>query len=245
MICTHKIKKRSRRAAPFKNSLSTDKIRPLAALGGGDFHTGGLAGLDALQQPGHVGAQVAHDLAAFLVQGHLIAAGAVDHRPVGGADQRHLVELRDLFHSLNGGGGAGAACAGHDGRRFVPQISPGAVGQPVHKAQHAARRRGIVYRRTKHDAVGLFHQWQHIHHRPAEHTVPGLGAAAAAYTAAHRRGADVVDRRLNARGVQRFGNLTQGMVGAALLVGAAVDQQYVHTKSLRLYNMRHTPQKML
>ena len=127
----------------------------------------------------------------------------------------------------------------------MAQIPPGAVSQPVHKAQHAASRRGVVYRRTKHDAIGLFHQRQHIHHRPAEHAVPGFGAAAAAHTAAHRRAANVVDRCFNARGVQRFGNLAQGMVGAALFVGAAVDQQYVHTKSLRLYNMRRAPQKVL
>ena len=115
----------------------------------------------------------------------------------------------------------------------------------MHKAQHTGCRRGIVDRRTEHNAVSLLDQRQHLGYRPAKDAFAGLAAAAAAYTAAHRRGADVVDRRLNARGVQRFGNLTQGMVGAALLVGAAVDQQYVHTKSLRLYNMRHTPQKML
>ena len=54
----------------------------------------------------------------------------------------------------------------------------------MHKAQHAACRRGIVYRRTKHDAVGLFHQRQNINDWPAEYAVSGFGAAAAAPAAA-------------------------------------------------------------
>ena len=90
-----------------------------------------------------------------------------------------------------------------------------------------------MYRSTKHNAVGLFHQRQNVNDWPAEYAVSGFGAAAAAHTAAHRRRADVEDRRLDARFVQHLGHLGQGCVGAAVFVRTAVDQQYIHSKYLR------------
>ena len=81
-----------------------------------------------------------------------------------------------------------------------------------------------MYRCAKHDAVSLFHQRQHVGHRPAKDAFARLAAAAAAYTAAHRGRADVEDRRFDARFVQRLGHLGQCCVGAAVFVRAAVDQ---------------------
>ena len=88
-------------------------------------------------------------------------------------------------------------------------------------------------RRAEHDAVGLLDQRQHVGHRAAEHAFASLAAAAAAHTAAHRRRADVENRRLDARFVQHLGHLGQGCVGAAVFVRTAVDQQYIHSKYLR------------
>ena len=42
------------------------------------------------------------------------------------------------------------------------------------------------------------------------------------------------DLRLDALGLQRVGQLTQGGVGAAALVGAAVDEQCFHILTSRL-----------
>ena len=86
-------------------------------------------------------------------------------------------------------------------------------------------------RRAEHDAVGLLDQRQHVGYRAAEHAFARLAAAAAAHTAAHRRRADVENRRLDARFVQHFGHLGQGCVGAAVFVRTAVDQQYIHSNT--------------
>ena len=174
-------------------------------------------------------ADAAHDLHPFFVQGGLLGVAAVHHRPVGAADERHFQNLRHFFHRFQRGGGAGAAGAGHHGRRLAAQHPAArAVGQPVQKAQHPGRRRRIVHRRAEHKAIGLLGQRQHIGRRAAEDAPPGLGAAAAAHAAAHRLGADVVDRRLDAVGIQRAGHLAQRRVGAAMRVRAAVNQQNVH-----------------
>ena len=69
-----------------------------------------------------------------------------------------------------------------------------------------------MYRSTKHNAVGLFHQRQNINDWPAEYAVSGFGAAAAAHTAAHRNSANVVDGGFDAVSVQSLGNLLQSSV---------------------------------
>ena len=46
------------------------------------------------------------------------------------------------------------------------------------------------------------------------------------------------DLRLDALGLQRVGQLTQGGVGAAVLVGAAVDEQCLHILPSRLNSQR-------
>ena len=87
-----------------------------------------------------------------------------------------------------------------------------------------------MYRSTKHNAVGLFHQRQNINDWPAEYAVSGFGAAAAAHTAAHRDSANVVDGGFDAVSVQSLGNLLQSSVCTAMCVRAAVDKKYVHNR---------------
>jgi len=175
-------------------------------------------------------AQVAHDLHALFVQGGLFGVAAVYHRPVGGADQRHLAELGNLFQGFQCAGGAGAAGAGNNSSGLLCQQAACAVAQPVHEAQHAGSGGGIMYRSTKHNAVGLFHQRQNINDWPAEYAVSGFGAAAAAHTAAHRDSANVVDGGFDAVSVQSLGNLLQSSVCTAMCVRAAVDKKYVHNR---------------
>ena len=175
-------------------------------------------------------AQVAHDLHSLFVLGSLFGVAAVDHGPVGGADQRHLAELGHLFQGFQGAGGPGAAGTGHDGRRLVAQGASGAVGQTVHKAQHPRGGGGIVHRRAENKGVGLLSQGHHIGHRTAENALAGFGAAAAAHAAAHRSRSDVEDGGLDAVGVQRLGHFLQGRVSAAVGMGTAVDEQNIHCK---------------
>ena len=144
-----------------------DEIRPLVILRHRCRNARRLADLDAPEHPRHVAAQVAHDLQALLVGENLLGLAAVDHRPVGRADERHLKELRHLLHGLQRRRRARAAGACHDSRGLVAQVFAAADGQPVHKAQHAGRRCGVVNRRAEHDAVGLLDQRQHVGHRAA------------------------------------------------------------------------------
>ena len=66
----------------------------------------------------------------------------------------------------------------------------------------------------------------------------------ASLTAAHGLGADVEDLGLDARGVQLAGHQRQGGVGAALGVGAAVDEQDFHSRILSFLR-RKTPGALL
>ena len=216
-------------------AVTADKVGAFSGFCRGRFNARRPACLDAVQQPRHVASQVAHGLAAFLIQTNLLGVRAVHHRPVGRTDQRHFQKLGYLFHGVQCIGRARAARTGHNGCRFMAQIPPRAVCQTMHKAQHTARRRGIVYRCAENDRIGLLHQRQDLRHRPAKHALPCLGTAAAAHTAAHRGRADVENRCLYAAFVQRGGNLAECGIGAALLVRAAVDQQNIHDKHLRLY----------
>ena len=84
------------RAVPvrlFGRGCLSDEIRHGAAGILRVPDAGGLAGLDALEQPGHVPAQFPHHGAALFVLQDLSGVGAVDHGPIGAVDQRHVEEL--------------------------------------------------------------------------------------------------------------------------------------------------------
>jgi len=83
-------------------------------------------------------------------------------------------------------------------------IEPPKAENTVHEAQHAGSGGGIMYRSTKHNAVGLFHQRQNINDWPAEYAVSGFGAAAAAHTAAHLQVTGMVFDLLPFQGFQHF-----------------------------------------
>lgn len=97
-----------------------------------------FAQFDALEQPGHVAAQLPHHGTALFILQHLLGLGAVDHGPVGAADQRHVEELGVLYQLVQRGGGAGAAGRSADGGGLVGQILAARVGQTVHEAGHVA-----------------------------------------------------------------------------------------------------------
>ena len=122
---------------PTATTKSADEIGADGIFCLGRLNPCGFACGNALQDPGHVVAQVAHDLHALFVQGGLFGVAAVYHRPVGGADQRHLAELGNLFQGFQCAGGAGAAGAGNNSGGLLCQQAACAVAQPVHEAQHA------------------------------------------------------------------------------------------------------------
>ena len=83
---------------------------------------------------------------------------------------------------------------------------------------------------AEHKGIGGLGLFDGLVDHAAEHAALTGGTAAAADAAAHRLCADVQDLGLDAAGVQLPGDQGQGGIGAALLVGAAVDEQDFHDK---------------
>ena len=92
-----------------------------------------------------------------------------------------------------------------------------------------------MHRAAKHEAVGGLCLFNGLVDHAAEHAAIAAAAAAAADAAAHRLCADVQDLGLDAAGVQLPGDQGQGGIGAALLVGAAVDEQDFHKQILSFF----------
>ena len=197
-----------------------------------------FAQFDALEQPGHVAAQLPHHGAALFILQHLLGLGAVHHGPVGTADQRHVEELGVLHQLIEGAGGAGAAGRAADGGGLVGQILAARIGQTVHEAGHVAGGRSIVHRRAEDEGIGGLGLLDGLVDHAAEHASIAAAAAAAADAAAHGLTADVQDLGLDALCLQLPGNKGKGSVGAALLVGAAVDEQNFHAVYSPLLKMR-------
>ncbi len=201
---------------------------------------GGLACLDALEQPCHVAAQFLHDGAALFVLKHLLGLGAMHHGPVGAVDQRHMEELGVLDQLIEGGGGSGAAGRAADGGGLVGQILAACVRQTIHEAGHVAGGRRIMDRAAEHEGIGGLGLLDGLVDHAAEDAAVAGGTAAAADAAAHGLGADVEDLRLDACGVQLARHQRQRGIGAALGVGAAVDEQDFHSRILSFLR-RKTP----
>lgn len=65
-----------------------------------------LPGLLALEEPGHILAQDAHDLHSLQVLFDLLRVGAVDHVPVSGGNNGHLHQAEIFVQLIPSGGGA-------------------------------------------------------------------------------------------------------------------------------------------
>ena len=88
---------------------------------------------------------------------------------------------------------------------------------------------------AEHKGIGSLGLFDGFVDHAAEHAALTGGTAAAADAAAHRLCADVQDLGLDAAGVQLPGDQGQGGIGAALLVGAAVDEQDFHKQILSFF----------
>ena len=84
-----------------------------------------------------------------------------------------------------------------------------------------------VHRRADHQRVRLGQLGSRLVHQIVVYAAEGFLAGRAG-VAAVSRVACLHDLRFDALGLQRFGQLLQRRIGAALLVGAAVDQQCFH-----------------
>ena len=95
-----------------------------------------------------------------------------------------------------------------------------------------------MHRAAEDETVGGLGLFDGLVDYAAEHTAIAAAAAAAADAAAHGFAADVQDLSLHTGVVQFLCDEGQGGVGAALFVGAAVDEQNVHKNTLLWSRMR-------
>ena len=91
-----------------------------------------------------------------------------------------------------------------------------------------------MHRAAEHKTIGVFGLFNGFVDHAAKDTAVAAAAAAAADAATHRLAADVQDLGVDAGLVQLPGDQGQGGVGAALFVGAAVDEQNFHRNTLLL-----------
>ena len=85
-----------------------------------------------------------------------------------------------------------------------------------------------MHRRAEDEGIGGLGLLDGLVDHAAKHAAVACGTAAAADAAAHGLTADVQNLGFNALCLQLPGNKGKGGVGAALLVGAAVDEQNFH-----------------
>ena len=87
-----------------------------------------------------------------------------------------------------------------------------------------------MHRAAEDETVGGLCLFNGLVDHAAEHAAFALTAAAAADAAAHGLAADMQDLGVDAAGIQLLGDEGQSSIGAALFVGAAVDEQDFHEK---------------
>ena len=186
---------------------------------------------DALEQPGHVPAQVGHGLQALGILLHLLGLGTVDVVPVGGGHHRHGADGEVLVDHVEGGGGACPPGAEHRGPGLEHEGRAAGVEGPVHEGQQPSAGVGVVHGRAEDEAVSLPGLLGEGVHAVVKDASAGLPAAAAGYAVRQWLVANEEGFGVNALLLQGPGCLSQGYAGAAVGAGASVDQQYFHGDS--------------
>ncbi len=139
------------------------RIQIVGGFEGGGFGGSGevfFAGIDAMEEPGHVFAEVAHDGFAFLVIFDLLLVHTEAHIPVAGAGDDHFGDEEEMVDGVVGEDGAGSSGDDDGGADF--SLKHVAVG-PLDKTR--AVDEGLQFRRHigkingggKDDCVGVEH----------------------------------------------------------------------------------------
>ena len=200
-----------------------DEVRPQVGLVDGLLDARHPPGLDALQEPRHVLGERAHGLQPLLVPADVVRGEAVDLVPVLRGDQRHVADCEVLVQAVEGRGSP-APAAGHDGGSELSG-HPGRVGieEPVRERADLTRRASIVHRRAQDDGVELVQPLRQDVDVVPDRAPSPLGAVSAV-PASSGVVLDMVYLRLDTLLVEGVRDLLQGCVGAAVLLGATVDE---------------------
>ena len=107
------------------------------------------------------------------------------------------------------------------------------VGRPgvehaVEEGEQLAGGRGVVHRRADDEPVGGLQRLDGLVHAAAADALARLAAGTAGDTSAALATAGVDEFRLHAALVQHARGLVQGGAGAAVFMGAAVDEKHFH-----------------
>ena len=156
----------------------------------------------------------------------------MDHGPVAGGDHGHLADGEVLVELVDGGGGSAPAGGDHGGGGLELQGALGGVEEPVQGAGDLSRGGGEVDRGAHHQAVAVPHPLCGGVDRVVTDAAAQLGAGPAAPAAGGVPLAQPEQLGLHSLALQGGGHLRQSGVGAALLVGRAVEKQYFHKRYL-------------
>lgn len=202
------------------------------AIGLGDFDAGGLACLDAAQEPGHVRADVAHGGKALGVLSGLARHGAKDVVPVRGGHHGHLVDGEVLVEHIEGGRRATTTGNGDGSTRLVREGLTAGIECAVEGREDAAAGMRVVDGGAKDKAVCLLGGGnQLVDHVVIKDAAPvELAALAAANAVANGLGAQLENLGIDALDVELLGNLGECCGGVAVCLGAAVNQKNLHEK---------------
>ena len=178
-----------------------------------------------LDQPCDVLAQRAHGLQAFLVLADIVGGIAVDLVPVLGGGHRHIADGEIFVQPVKGSAGAAAAAGHHCRADLAAPATAGGVKQTVQKCTALAVGAGVIHGGAHHYTVELIGPAQQLVDAVLKDAQAApLLALAAVDAALDGLLADPIDLAFHTAGVQGLGHFAQGGIGAAFLVGAAVDQ---------------------
>ena len=212
-------------------SSIVDEVRPHALFVFRKNNACLLAGLDGLEEPDHVGGQGAHGLQAFLVLADVVGREAVDLVPVLGGNNGHVVHEEILVEAVEGCGCTAAAAGNHSCGQLALQAGACAEAEAVQNAADLGGCAAVVNGRAHNDAVELIQTVDDLVDQIVEDAAAGFCALAAVDAAVDGFGAHPHDFGFDAVLVQNACHLIEGGIAAAVLMGAAVEKQYLcHNK---------------
>jgi len=185
--------------------------------------------LDALNEPCHICAEVAHDLQAFKVLHYIFRLVSVDVVPVCGRNNRHLCDCEVFVHNIEGSCCAAAASADDGSCRLVSKMLGSRIEDSVHDREHSARWMSVVNRCAENKTVGCFCLFDDfIADIVVENALAKLAAGTAGDTVAELTVAEPDDFCVDAVCIKCLFNFAKTCVSTALFVWTAVDEQNFH-----------------
>ena len=112
----------------------------------------------ALDHPGEIAGEVAHDLKALFVLQDLLGTVAVHHGPILAGDDGHAGDGEILIELIDRSGGAGAAGADDGGGGLAAHDGGTGIEHSIHQRSDGAAGRGIMHGGTENEAVALLCQ---------------------------------------------------------------------------------------